>query len=100
MSAILSAFKTAPKQKDWPASMVHILKDDPPLRRADNRHLIDYELELKKAKMMSAKQLSDVLNIPLFFVESKLRDLVKIGRAKKITLNRLAFFMSVDREVN
>ena len=101
MSAILSAFNTAPNQKDWPASMVHICKDDIPLKstRLDpRRHAIDFELELKRAKMMTAQQLSDVLKVPLFFVQSKIRDLVNRGLAKRIILNRCAFFMHVDND--
>lgn len=101
MSPILSAFNTAPKQKKWAVSMVHICKDDIPLNgtRLDPiRHAIDYELELKKAKMMTAQQLSDVLKVPLFFVQSKIRDLVNRGLAKRIILNRRAFFMHVDNE--
>ena len=99
MSPILSAFNTAPKQKDWHASMVHICKDDITLKsiRLDpRRHAIDFEAELKKVNLISYKQLSDVLNVPVFFVELKIRDLVKRGRAKKVTLNKLAFFMHVD----
>jgi hypothetical protein len=104
MSPILSAFNTAPKQKDWPASMVHICKDDPIERWSkktkSRRHLIDYELELKKAKMISAQQLSDVLKIPLFFVQEKIRELVKKGRVKRIFVGKYCFFMHVDNEAN
>ena len=102
MSAILSAFNTAPKHKIGAASMVHICEDDDikswSKQEKSMRHLIDYELELKKAKMMTAQQLSDVLKVPLFFVQSKIRDLVNRGLAKKITLNRCAFFMHVDND--
>ena len=102
MSPILSAFNTAPKQKKWAASMVHICKDDPIERWSrktkSRRHLIDYELELKKAKMISAQQLSEVLNVSLFFVQSKIRELVKKGRVKRIFIDRYCFFMHVDNE--
>lgn len=101
MSPILSAFNTAPKHKIGGVSMVHICKDDIPLKgtRLDpRRHAIDFESELKKVNLISYEQLSDVLNVPLFFVKLKIRDLVKTGLAKKITLNRCAFFMHVDNE--
>ena len=101
MSAILSAFNTAPKQKDWHASIVHICKDDIPLKstRLDKmRHAIDFEAELKKVNLISHKQLSDVLNVPVWFVQLKLCDLVKRGRAKKVTLKSRAFFSHVDND--
>jgi hypothetical protein len=101
MIPILSAFNAAPKQKDWPASIVHICKDDIPSRgkvRDERRHSIDYEFELKKAKMMTCQQLSDVLELPFWFVQSKLCALVKSGRATKTTLKRVVFFSHVDNE--
>ena len=99
MSAILSALNTAPKQKDWPKSMVHICKDDVPSRgkeRDERRHSIDFEAELKKAKMMSAKQLSEVLCVPAWFVQIKFRDLEKRGLAIRTTLKKHTFFSHVD----
>ena len=99
MSPILSAFNAAPKQKDWATSMVHICKDDIPLRgkaRDERRHSIDFEAELKKARMMTTQQLSEVLNLPFWFVQSKLCALVKNGRATKTTLKRVVFFAHVD----
>jgi Fic family protein len=102
MSAILSAFNTAPNKKIGIASIVHICKDDPveswSKKTKSRRHLIDYELELKKAKMISANQLSEVLNVSLFFVQSKIRELVKKGRVKRIFIDRYCFFMHVDNE--
>ena len=62
------------------------------------RHLIDYELELKMAKMISAQQLSDVLKVPLFFVQEKIRELVKKGRVKRIFIGKFAFFTHVDND--
>ena len=101
MSAILSAFNTAPKQKKWHASMVHICKDDVPSRgkeRDKRRHSIDFEAELKKVNLISHKQLSDVLNVPVWFVQLKICDLVKRGRAKKVTLKGVAFFSQVEND--
>ena len=101
MSPILSAFNTAPKQKDWAASMVHICEDDVLSRgtaRDERRHSIDFEAELKKAKMMSAKQLSEVLCVPAWFVQIKFRDLEKRGLAIRTTLKKHTFFSHIDNE--
>lgn len=101
MSPILSAFNTATKQKKWAASMVHICKNDVPSRgkeRDERQHSIDFEAELKKAKMMSAKQLSEVLCLPAWFVQIKFHDLEKRGLAIRTTLKKHSFFSHVDNE--
>jgi hypothetical protein len=101
MSAILSAFNTAPKQKIGTISKVHVCKDDDLVRtRKDTagRHLIDFEAELKKSNMINYKQMAECLCVPQSFVELKVRELVKKGIAKRQFIGGNAFFSHVENE--
>ncbi len=94
---------TAPVAAQIGVPMVVVCKDDELVRtRKDTaaRHLIDFEAELKKSNMITYKQMAECLCVPQWFVELKVRELVKKGIAKRQFIGGTAFFSQVDNEVN
>jgi hypothetical protein len=106
----LNTYKTIlgmipPKVAQIGTPMVVVCKDDELVRTRkiiSGRHLIDFEAELKKSNMITQQQMAECLGVPRWFVELKVRELVKKGIAKRKFIGhhigRQAFFFHVDNE--